>query len=96
MNFLIIFGVVSLALGLWLSLAGDNKTKLELALLVGLVGLWLGLRGLYESWNAFIRLFQSEIFFAPKAAISLFFGLLVTLLYFKSLEESIIKLVKKN
>lgn len=86
-DFLLIFGAVSLGLGLWLKLSGENKIKREIALIMALIGLAIGLKGIQTSWLAFNRVLESEAYFSLKATSSLFFGLLIVGLYLTALKE---------
>ena len=93
-DFLLIFGVASLSLGLWLKLSGENKIKWEVALVMALIGLVIGLKGLQTGWFALDRLLTSDAYFSFKATSSLFFGLLIVGLYLVALKELFRKIFK--
>jgi len=94
LDFMLIFGLVSLGMGLILTLTKENLAKLETSFVLSVIGLFLGIWGIVNSFPAFGRLFQNDFYFALKATTLLFFGLLITFLYLKSLRELAFKVLK--
>ena len=92
-DYLLIFGIVSLGMGLWLKFSGENKIKWQAALVMALIGLVIGLKGLQTGWLAFDRVLKSDAYFSLKAISSLFFGLLIVGLYLASLRETLRKVL---
>lgn len=95
LNFMFVFGMTSLVLGLILTLTKENLAKLEFSLFFSTIGLFLGIWGVINSIPSFDRLLKNDFYFALKAATLLFFGLLITFLYLKSLRELSGKILKK-
>jgi len=95
LDFMLVFGLVSLGMGLILTLTKENLAKLEASFILSVIGLFLGIWGVVNSFPAFARLLQNDFYFALKATTLLFFGLLITFLYLKSVKELIGKIAIK-
>lgn len=89
-DFILIFGLISLVLGFLLQIK-ITKIKIDLALVLSVMGLILSLWGIYQGIRSFKFLLADEIYFSLKATSSLFFGGLLAFLYLKSLRELFLK-----
>lgn len=94
LNFLVLFGLLSLFFGLFLHFSKENYYKFSLCLLFSIVGLLTGLKGLNISYISAEKFSSGGVSYFFSTIISLFFGILIVFLYVKSLREILKELLK--